>query len=452
MQTYLPLIENMLAEWYVFTLNNPVYAAALAIAVWLLTSTFYSIRISALKRRINAGEKKATESLNSMQQQLQQSQEALVETVEQMEQAQRAAKDEAQKALAAEQLIYQRNQQIAGTIQMLATNLDLGERPQLATEDVKAEAVWQQHDKVVANLVERLRTEQRAKAELQQASQTATAKLAEKESLLKTLQTALDSQTGQLAKLEQALAEQKSILQQHSDNQQAFADALKNFQPVVVTAPAQPEPVQPVTTWQAPARVEPAPVIENTLTEQASLNKELEELPEEPQIAASVQIEEAPVEPVAPIATAEPVQPEIVPEPISEIVPELPSEEKAQTAVAEKNGTLGKFKSLFGRQSDAEAQQSVAEEPIAPAAVKAEPVFEEPAEAELAASESSKSSFGKMKNLFGKKAQPVKTEPQWEEEIKTPEPAAEQRPEAEATESKSGKLKGLYSKFASKNK
>lgn len=451
MQTYLPLIEQMLAEWYLFTLHNPVYASAIAIAVWLLTSTFYSIRISALKRKINAGEKNATESLNAMQQQLQQSQEALVETVEQMEQAQRAAKDEAQKSLAVEQLIYQRNQQIAGTIQMLATNLDLGERPQLATEDVKAEAVWQQHDKVVANLVERLRAEQRAKAELQQASQSAAAKLAEKESLLKTLQTALDSQTGQLAKLELALAEQKSMLQQHSDNQQAFADALKNFQPVVVTAPAQPAPAQPTQTWQAPAKVEPAPVVENTLAEQAPLNKELEELPEEPKIAAPEPVEAAPIEAAAPIATAESVQPEIAPEPVAEITPEQPSEEKTQTAaVAEKSGTLGKFKSLFGRQAELEAPQSIAEEPVALAETKLEPIFVPPA-----GTEPNKSSFGKMKNLFGKKAQPVKTEPQWEEEIKASEPVEEQQPAPEAaeqTESKPGKLKGLYSKFASKNK
>ena len=184
MQTYLPLIKAMLSEWYLFTLNNALYAAVLATAVWLLTAILYSIRIAAIKRGKAASEKAAAKSLNAAQQQLQLSQEELAATVEQMEKAQSAAQDETQRALALEQLIYQRNQQIAGTIQTLATSFDLGERPLLASEDVKADSLWQQHDKVIMQLIERLRTEQQAKIELQQTCQTATAKLAEKESLL----------------------------------------------------------------------------------------------------------------------------------------------------------------------------------------------------------------------------------------------------------------------------
>ncbi|MGZ5014002.1 MAG: hypothetical protein ACXV8P_11275, partial [Methylobacter sp.] len=62
-----------------------------------------------------------------------------------------------------------------------------------------------------------------------------------------------------------------------------------------------------------------------------------------------------------------------------------------------------------------------------------------------------KGSLGKIKNLFGKKQQPVKTEPQWTDEKadKAQPSSIDQQPE----EAKApGKLKGFYSKFKSKDK
>ncbi|MDO9139456.1 MAG: hypothetical protein Q7U38_03925, partial [Methylobacter sp.] len=138
MESYLPLIKSTLSDWYLFTLDNALYATVLAVAVWLLSAILYNIKIAGLKRAKTATEKTANESLNVMQQQLQQSQEHLVATVEEKEQAQSAIDKETQRALALEQLIYQRNQQVANTIQTLASSFDLGERPLLASEDVKA--------------------------------------------------------------------------------------------------------------------------------------------------------------------------------------------------------------------------------------------------------------------------------------------------------------------------
>ncbi|MGZ5619540.1 MAG: hypothetical protein ACXWFG_01615, partial [Methylobacter sp.] len=91
MQTYLPLIQATLSEWYLFTLNNALYAAALATAVWLLTAILYSIRIAAIKRGKVAAERAAVKNINAAQQELQLSQEELATTVEQMERAQSAA-------------------------------------------------------------------------------------------------------------------------------------------------------------------------------------------------------------------------------------------------------------------------------------------------------------------------------------------------------------------------
>jgi hypothetical protein len=176
MQTYLPFIKALLSEWYHFTLNNPLYAAVLASAVWLLTAILYSIRIAGLKRGNNATEKANLEKLAALQQQLQVSHEQLAAATEQLDKAQSVGQEEGKRASALEQLIYQRNQQIAGIIQLLSSSFDLGERPLLATEDVKADLLWQQLNKAITQLIERLRIEVQAKAELQKTYQAETVK------------------------------------------------------------------------------------------------------------------------------------------------------------------------------------------------------------------------------------------------------------------------------------
>jgi hypothetical protein len=407
MQNYLPVIKALLSEWYLFTLNNPLYAAALATAVWLLTATLYSIRIASLKSNKTAIEKAGLESLTAVQQQLQQSQEELATTVEQMEKVQLAAQDETQRALALEQLIYQRNQQIAGTIQSLATSFDLGERPLLASEDVKADSLWQQHDKVVTQLIEHLRTEQQAKIELQQTCQAETAKLVEKtaklvekEALLEVLQTTLAAHTNQLSKLEQTLEKQKAILQQQDNAQQVLSETLKNFQPVMTqrVEPEPAQPVQPVDTWQQPIRQE-SPTIEETLIAQPVPDKPVEQINEEPQTAVTEQAEQTPPELITAPEAVEPVLP------ISDIEPQ-----------------------------PADADE---EAPYASLDIEQKPV--------------TKGSLGKIKTLFGKKQQPVKTEPQWTsaESGETPPSTTDQQPDDAKTP---GKLKGFYSKFRSKDK
>ena len=400
MQTYLPLIKAMLSEWYLFTLNNALYAAALAVTVWLLTAMLYSIRIGALKRGKIAEQKAAGKNLNAMQQQLQQSQEALAETVDQMEKVQRAAQDEAQRALTLEQLVYQRNRQIAGIIQTLATSFDLGERPLLATEDVKADSLWQQHDKVITQLTERLRSELQAKIELQQTCQAETAKLAEKEALLKALQTTLNNHTNQLSKLELALEEQKSILQHQDNAQQLICDTLKKYQPDTVRA-AEPESIN---ILQQPLQFEASPDTEEILIVPPTRDYQAEPANEQPQTV----VEPIPAEPVELITTVE----DIAPAPL-EIIP---ADEEAPSVSV-----------------DIEPQ------PVIPA----------------------KGSFGKIKNLFGKKQQPVKTEPQWTvaesdtQSLPSDEEAQPVNTDDEASEkakNKPGKLKGFYNKFASKGK
>ncbi len=453
MQTYLPFIQTTLSEWYLFTLNNALYAAALATAVWLLTAILYSIRIAAIKRGKAASERAALKDLDAAQQELQLSREELASTAEQMEQAQSASQDEKQRALALEQLIYQRNQQIAGTVQTLATSFDLGERPLLASEDVKADPLWQQHDKVIMQLIERLRTEQQAKAELQQNCQAATVKLAEKESLLNALQSTLNNHTSQLSKLEQALEEQKSMLQQQNNSQQALSDTLKNFQPAApqpIAIEPKPETFTAVTDWQQPAQAPQNPPAEAPLIAQPEPSEQIEQVSAAPEAAVIRQVEETPVELVTAIEEEEPLDLVLDEnlQPVARKTPSVSSDTEQQTTAPAK-GSLGKIKGLFGKKPqpapEIEPQLVVVEE--APS-VSAEPEQQPAAPA--------KASVGKIKNLFGKKQQPVKTEPQWtdtqaDERLPSSEeqPSTDQQPDDVKA---SGKLKGFYSKFRSKDK
>ena len=78
METYLHIIQAILSDWILLTLDNPVYAAALAIAVFLLTAIIYSIKIGSLKNINIASEKARVEmenNLNTAQKQMQQMQE-----------------------------------------------------------------------------------------------------------------------------------------------------------------------------------------------------------------------------------------------------------------------------------------------------------------------------------------------------------------------------------------
>jgi hypothetical protein len=408
-ETYLPFIKALLSEWYLFTLSNPLYAAVLASAVWLLTATLYSFRVAALKRNKAASEKSGSENLNAVQQQLQQTQEELAATTEQMDKARNAAQDEAQRALALEQLIYQRNQQVAGIIQSLATSFDLGERPLLASEDVKADSLWQQHDKVIAQLTERLRAEVHEKIELQKACQAETAKLVEKEALLEVLQTTLAAHTNQLSKLEYALEEQKAILQQQDNAQQALADTLKKYQSDA-TRPAEPKPeiIKAVEIRQQPIQLEEeSPTIVDAPLAQPEQDHQVVQVAEEPP-AELIRHEEAPIESAAGEETVVVAVPsDINPEPAAddEVASFISPDTEQQTVNLPAKGSLGKLKNLFGKTK----QQSI----------KTEPRW------------AAKKTDGTL---------PSDTEQQADDEIS-----------GKAAKSP-GKLKGLYSKFKSKGK
>jgi nicotinamide mononucleotide adenylyltransferase len=222
MQAYLPIIQDLLFQWYQFTLDNAAYAAALATSVWLLTVLFYWTRIAFINRRNRAKAKEAQNSLDAAQQQTQKLQEELSANTARMQESEIAANTATQRALDLERRITEHNMQLTDSLRALTISFTLDRPTSSAEGDLDLEGLWQQYSAAIAQLTERLRAEQQTKTELQQAYQAETARLTEKETLLETLQAQLDTQTHQLAKLEKqnALLQQQILdtaQKQHSD-------------------------------------------------------------------------------------------------------------------------------------------------------------------------------------------------------------------------------------------
>ena len=175
-------------EWAQLTLANPLYAATLAIAIGVLAAVVCSVKSMPLKRKAAASETARVELLTTLS--LAQQRTDLLQ----------------------EQLT-QRNQQIAGTLRTLIASFDLAETPPPADEDLQADDLWGQHERVIAGLATRLRAEQHTAIELRQAYQTETGRLAEKEVLIDALQKTLTEKARQITRLEQQLGE---IVEKHA--------------------------------------------------------------------------------------------------------------------------------------------------------------------------------------------------------------------------------------------
>ncbi|MEQ1528038.1 MAG: hypothetical protein ABL925_01885 [Methylococcales bacterium] len=385
METYLPIIKNTLDQLYQTTVDNYIYAAILVVLTWFVTAVFYSIRIAILRRRNRKTEQARLEiqgSLESSQQQLQQNQDELANTVAQMQQEQATAQKQTERLNTVEGLIFQRNKQLGDLIQTLATQMDLGERPIPVSEDIKADEVWQQHDRVSKQLLERLRTEQQSKVELQLAVQAESAKVAEKEVLLNTLKTTLDLQTSQLANLEVALAEQKNLLQQQQYQAQQvlletrekhraeLAQVAPSYQPAAQPSPVvQPavvsaEPTSELTFLSPQEHYQPAKALDEAMQVVQSVVGNLQDTVAMPDLSAPVAAapQSAPaaaIEQAAELAKASVLEQDYLELGLADLIkPQVDNKPVAKNT----EGVAGKLKGLFTKKTPnkdkAEAKQA----------------------------------------------------------------------------------------------
>lgn len=449
MEAYLPMIESILLDWYRLTLENREYAGALALAVWLLTAMFYSIRIYFLKKTnaINLKARLALQtSFDNAQQQLQTAQEQLSASAEQLEKVQAELSAESARAGGLDEKIVQDNQRLIDSVKTLANRFELTV-PNLPAAGTESADLWQRFAEIGAQAVERFKAEQQGKTELQLALWAETSKLAEKEALLGPLQLRLESQTEQLNKLELAVEEQKILREREQARaEKLLAETVEKHQAELgrhadlTKRPAQPvsAPEQKVSVNEAPpAPPRPVESLAATVPTPAALS---------PEPAKAEKREAAP-------ETAKPV-------PIEPATAKQSSVDK----LAEKSGGFGRFKQMLnntmqqmakldqklGTQTEvaAEAIQEELAEIAAPVVEAAAELKENVVEIAETAAEAIKEPAagvgGKLKGLFGKKA----AEPVVAPELVAAEPEPIAETAAAAVEpAKPAGLKGLLKKW-----
>lgn len=302
-QKLMPYFQELLQQWYQLTLHNQEYAIFLAVAVFLITAFFYSIRIGFLKSgaaKILKAKQEIQASLDEAKQQLEASQQQLTEATEQKLAAEQAMQAESHRATAIELRLSKSNQQLATSLVNLVDCFELNLHNLPAAD---AENLLPEFDAVIARVADRFQTEQQAKTQLQLTMHAESAKLAEKEMLISSLESRLDAQTQQLAKLELAVekyeAAQKQLEQDKlllAQQQQRNAEMQRQHSHEASAAPVTPAPVQtavaqapdPVKTEAIEKLAETQPAIPEAKPEPAPVTPQPQPVVSQPAKAAAV--------------------------------------------------------------------------------------------------------------------------------------------------------------------
>ncbi len=455
LQKLMPYFQDQLAQWYQLTLEKPEYAAAIAVSVWLLLAILYSIRIAFLKKdigRLTKSNADAQAKLTETENQVEAARQELDDANRQLQNAEQVTESEKRRAEAAEQQLVASNQELAGSLANLAESFELTLQNMPSADSGNLISEYQS---VVARVSERFKNEQQAKTQLQLSFHAESAKLAEKEMLITSLQHRLDSQTQQLAQMELAIEQYEAAQRQlQADREQQIADAMAKQQ-------AQ---VEATKLAEAKTKAQEAKFA------QAAVGATLQKSEQSPttEKPAENAIEAAPV----------------IPTPKAEAVKTVEMDKKAagdsgKEAAIEKKAKAsdsGKFKGLFGRamekfakmdeklNSSTEAKSKSESQPAAEEAKAAEP---EPVEVEAVQPEPKEKPkkpsdvASKMTGLFGgfkksKAKESAASEPVEIAENPREEPQSE--PEKTATTEETGKsgkkipsqLSGLFGKLKKK--
>jgi hypothetical protein len=340
LQKLVPFFQQLLQEWYELTMHNQEYAICLAVSVWLLTAIFYSIRIGFLKRQVAqmAAARLATQTgLDEANGQLQTLQQQLTEATEKTLAAEQAAQAETERANGINARLNDSNQQLVGSLSNLVASFELNQ-PNLPSAD--SANLLTEYAAILARVVERFQNEQQAKTQLQLSFHAESAKLADKDILIDSLQSRLDNQTQQLAKLELANEEYQVALRQLELDKQNLNAALQQQR--------QAQPVQVVGTEKPTVQVVPPviePVVASPVSQVAAVDLSTPAL--NTTTVKPVEVSQ-PVVDVKP-APSMPAEPVAVSAPKTETKPAVAAKAtKPKPAKAES----GKLKGLFGRAMD----------------------------------------------------------------------------------------------------
>lgn len=445
LQKFIPYFQDQLVQWHQLTMEKPDYAIAIAVAVWLLMAIFYSIRIGFLKKDLAKLAKNNTEiqaNLDAAQKHAEALQQQIGELNTQLQQAAEATNQETRRADDAGQRLVASNQQLAESLAKLVNCFELSMENLPAAN---AANLLTEYQSVIERVSERFQNEQQSKTQLQLSFHAESAKLAEKEMLISSLQHRLDSQTQQLAQMELAIEQYEAAQRQlEADREQQLARAMAKQQ-------ADAARVAELEKQQAekPNATQSAPV------EQA---RPATPPTKQPAVASkpTLTISEPDPEPVK-------SKPEEVAKPVDKTPAPPAASKKTKTAEG------GKLKGFFGRAMEkigkmdeklgtqttviAESEPTIEAEKIPepnPVQIPA-PEPEKKPVAQKEEQKDSKPSEGmgaKMSGLFsGFKKAPAK-QPADDKPKATPEPANEPVSTSAEEPAKSGKkLAGLFGKF-----
>jgi F0F1-type ATP synthase membrane subunit b/b' len=261
LQNLEPIFQKLMEDWYQLTLHNQEYAICLAISVWLLTAIFYSIRIGFLKKRntqlVTAYQTVQTK-LTEAETQLQALQQQLTEAGEKLQQSEQQTEAEIQRAAGIEQRLNRSNQQLVSSLSNLVGcfELNIDKLPNAESDNLLTE-----FSAVISRVAERFQNEQQAKTQLQLTMHAEAEKMAEKDAMVESLQSRLDTQTQQLAKFEMAIEKFEAAERQMELDQQQFALERQQRQTEAsrlaelekqVLAHAQAKPIETVVEKVAP--------------------------------------------------------------------------------------------------------------------------------------------------------------------------------------------------------
>lgn len=348
-QDYLPFFQKLLLHYYQFTLENSTYAICLAIAVWLFMAIFYSLRIGFLNRRNRNNMKallEAKSALADAQQQIQHLQEEVSASNEHIAQIKADNEQEIQRSTALKRRIDNLASQLTASISALTSNADLSEQFSPNADGLEAEDLWQRYSAASKQLSERLATERKANSELQQANNAGTAKLAEKDQQLQAMQASLDSQSQQLATLELAVQEHKTLLaQQQESAEQRLAEAGVKHQSDLARLAALEQQAQELTqTKQQQLQLQEKVNAQNAVIAQLEQVKPVEILSTQAQaVVAEAKPQHIHVEPV----TQEPIVSLVMKREPAIVAAEIPKPQAAKVVEKTSGGFAGKFKNMF---------------------------------------------------------------------------------------------------------
>lgn len=352
-QDYLPFFQSLALKYYQFTLENPAYAACLAAAVWLLTTIFYSIRIGFLNGRNRRNIKALLDTQNALataEQQIQQLQAELTAANEQLEQSKAESEQLVQRATALQSRLSWFDNQLSESIGALTTNADLSEQFSPNATGLETEDLWQRYSAINKQLSANLAAERKTNNELQQAFKVETAKLAEKDQLLQTLQIRVDSQSQQLAQLELTVAEHKTQLaqQEESAQQRILETEAKHQADLARLASLEQQAVDLSQAKQQQTQLQETLNAQNAVIAQLEEAKAVEIEAVEPQAVflAPEPQQQAPIEPTISLVQEPIISKVSAPEPAI-IVPETAKSQPIKTPEKDAIGVSGKFKSFF---------------------------------------------------------------------------------------------------------